>query len=1098
MVLYLCMLKWGNIMSLQFVFGASGSGKSHYIYNKIIKESIENPDINFILLVPEQYSLALQRKMVVLHPRGGSMNIDVIGFNRLSYRIFDELNIKPGKVLEDFGKSMLIRQVAGEIAHKLKLYGKSLDKAGFIDEVKSLMSEMYQYDLSREQMKTVLGELGDEDNLLKDKLSDMLRIFQTFEERLGEEYVVAERLTELLCANISKSKLIKNSVICMDGFTGFTPIQLKCIGELLNFAKKVYTVLTIDKEFYHKNNIASHELFYLTKETRDNLGRLADKLRVQIEPDIFIQDENSNRWKGNTTNEELNHLEKNLFRYPYRKYEKQVDNISITSFDAPRGEIKGVGEEIKKLVMRQGYRYKDIAIISGNMENIIGYVEQLFPQYDIPYFLDYSRPVKNNQYIDGILHLLRMVEDNFSYESVFAFLKSGIVSELEETEIEELENYCLAKGIRGFNRWNNQWDDTVDDIRVYVVEIVEEFVQTVKKKSISITEYVKALKRFMEKLSFEDNMQDDRLYEKINVLLDKMVEIMGSKNVEISEFSELIDIGLKDISLGMIPGKLDMVTIGDITRTRLEDIKILFVIGVNDGIIPKKNTSAQIISDREKERLSQFDFNLAPTEKMNSFIEQFYLYINMTKPSDKLYLSYTTMNSDNEIMRPSYILSRVKNIFKELNAVEYKNREGFISTKESGVETLVEGLLQIFSGDISNLDKTLQLYKVYEDSGERELLTKVIDALNYNNVPDKLNSQVAELLKLNLMSQSVSRLEQYANCAYAYFLKYTLKLRERDIKAIDNRDIGNILHSAMERLYRQVHDNMSNDWSAIDDETRDSMITNFVEQAFYKEYDENTAREGRYNYLKNMLARIARRSAKVLSTISQGDDFTPEFFEYAFNQKISLGEDRYMSLSGVVDRADIAYDLEKNQIGLRIIDYKSGDYKFNINRLYEGLQLQLSVYMNIMLELTKENFNKGKAADDITTIIPKGMYYYQMKDPYVESDKEDKVEDVRSRELKLKGLDDVEPTTFSSITDFAMIKSKDIAMEILDGNIDKKPFKQGNKEACEYCLYKSVCRFDAKTGDNAYHYPKFKDKDRDLILKEIEKRVGGETDGVDK
>lgn len=1084
-------------MSLQFILGASGSGKSHYIYNRIIKESIDNPDTNYIMLVPEQYSLALQRKMVMLHPRGGSMNIDVIGFNRLSYRLFDELSIRPANVLEDFGKTMLIRQVAGEVAESLKIYGKSLDKSGFIDEVKSLMSEMYQYDLSKENIKNVIELLGEEDSLLRDKLSDMLLIFQAFEERIKEEYIVAEELTELLCDCISKSQLIKKSVICLEGFTGFTPIQLKCIGELMVYAKKVYSVLTIDKIFYEKKNISEHELFYLTKETKDNLLKTAEKHRVCVDEDIFIENSALDRWHGNRVNEELAHLEKNIFRYPYTKYKDKAQNISITSYDNPRKEIMGVARRIKELVIKEGYRYKDIAVISGNLENIIGYVEQLLPDYDIPYFLDYSRPVKNNQYIDAISSLLRMVEDNFSYDSVFAFLKSGVVPDMPEEEIEVLENFCLARGIRGKNRWNMIWDEEVEEIRAYFIECVGVFCDALSKKNITVAQYVDTIKSFMDKLNFKENMEDVRLFEKILSLLDKMVEIMGNKTIDVGEFSELMDLGLKDISLGMIPGKLDMVTIGDITRTRLEDVKILFIIGVNDGIIPKKGTPAQIISDKEKERLSEYDFLLAPTEKMNSFIEQFYLYINMTKPSDKLFLSYTTMDLDNEVMRPSYIIGRVCNLYTDLKVICEDELEQFISTPKSGVESLIEGLLLLFAGDVSGMDKTLKLYKAYWDLGYMELLDRVFNALSYCNIPKNLDNQVAELLKLNLMSQSVSRLEQYANCAYAYFLKYTLKLRERDLKGIDNRNIGNILHSAMERLYRHVHDNMSNDWSMIDDDSRDAMMENFVNSAFYDEYAGQLIDEGRYAYLRNMLVRIGKRSAKVLSSLSKEDNFTPKFFEYNFNRKIALDETgKTMSLTGIVDRADILYDEEKQKINLRIIDYKSGNYDFNINRLYEGLQLQLSVYMNIMLELSEEYYNKKKETEPVE-IIPDSMFYYQMKDPYVEVDKEEKAEEKRAKELKLKGYKEEDKTVFKNITDYAMYKSKALAKDILSGNIEKNPFRQGNKVACEYCEFKSVCRFDTKTGGNSYRYPKFKDKERDMIYDQIKNKLGGESHGMD-
>ena len=250
-------------MSLQMILGPSGSGKSHYIYNKIIKDGIKNPDVNYILLVPEQYSMALQRKLVMMHPAKGYMNIDVIGFNRLCFRVFDELNIKPGKVLEDFGKSMLIRKAAGERKADMSVYSGSLDKSGFIDEVKSLMSEMYQYDINKESLNAVIEKLKDSptDILLYKKIEYMNKIFNAFDGKLSDNYIVAEKLTQILTDNVERSELIKRSVIVMDGFTGFTPIQLGLVEKLIRYAKDIYGVFTIDKKFYEKKHVKEHELF---------------------------------------------------------------------------------------------------------------------------------------------------------------------------------------------------------------------------------------------------------------------------------------------------------------------------------------------------------------------------------------------------------------------------------------------------------------------------------------------------------------------------------------------------------------------------------------------------------------------------------------------------------------------------------------------------------------------------------------------------------------------------------------------------------------------------------------------------------------------
>lgn len=1081
-------------MSLQFIFGPSGAGKSQYIYNQIIQESIDNLSMNYILLVPEQYSMALQRKMVTLHPNGGTMNIDVIGFNRLTYRVFDELNVKPQKVLEDFGKTMLIRQVAGNVKKDLTIYGGTLNKSGFIDEVKSLMSEMFQYDVSREKLLNVIEGMEDtsSDTLLYKKLKDMLTIFQAFDDKIKDEYIVAEQLTEILAGYIEKSELISNSVIVMDGFTGFTPIQYRLIVKLIKCAKKVYMVLDMDSVNYSKKKISEHELFYLSSETKNTLLKLAEDSGVSVDKDIFIGSDGIKRWDDN--HGDLAHLEGNIFRYPYKKYKMNPDNIMLSVYDNPRKELMGIAGQIRQLIM-DGYRYKDIAVITGDFEGVISYVEQIMPQFDIPYFLDYSRPIKNNPYIDAIESAIRIVDENFSYDSVFAFLKSGILYELTDDEIEALENYVLARGIRGYSLWKRKWNEDVDEIREYFIDKISRFYESLSSGKVKVCEYVEAIYSLMDTLEYEKQMSDmEDIYGKLISLFEKMLEIMPEDYVELQDFYELMMLGIKDLSLGVIPGTLDMVVVGDITRTRLDEIKVLFILGVNDGIIPKKGDSTCIISDYDKEALSDYGLFLAPTNKLNAYIEQFYLYINMTKPKDKLYISYTLMNRDNVSNRPSYIISRIKNIFPELKENVCRDNSFIeVGTRLSTVDVLIKGIKDVLAGDVCNEEEVMNLYRLYISLGEDKLIKKICEAINYNNIPKSLTKSVADLIKLRLMSQSVSRLEQFSKCAYSYYLKYTIGLKERDTKGIDNRNLGNILHSALEKMFRYVHDMRKNEWNSLDDNERDLLISGFVEQAYDKEYEGQILDDGRYEYLKNMLVRVGKRSVKALSGILNDDKLVPEYFEHRFEEKISLGESDEMTLRGIVDRGDVYYSEEDKVLRLRIIDYKSSEHDFDIIKLYDGVQLQLSVYMEIMKALAHEVYK--------VDVIPDGMYYYKMHDPII-TIKNNKVDDAniekeRSKNLKLKGLANSNTDYFNNITKYSMKKVENIAKTILEGEISKSPLVGDLGPACNMCPYSFVCRFDEKNGGNKLHYPKYKKEDKELVYKKIVEELGGDIDGMD-
>lgn len=1080
-------------MALQFILGPSGAGKSEYVYDDIIWKTMQDERENVIVLVPEQYSLEIQRKLVQKHPRGGSFQIDVIGFNRLAYRVFDELHIKPKKVLEDFGKSMLLRKAAQDHKDELALYAGSLDKAGFIDEAKSLMSEIYQYDVPRERLREALQELDDseESRVLAQKLRDMLVIFDAFEEKKGQSFIVAEQMLELLTAAAGQSQLIAGSEIVLDGFTGFTPIQLNLISVLLRRAKKVTIVLTIDAAAYEKKHVGEHELFALTKQTINRLLLTAEQAQVVVEPTLFLGRDGCKRWNSGHP---LAHLEKNLFRYPYHVGQDEVQAITITAYDTPAQELTRVAEQIRTLVMYQGYHYRDIAIVSGNLEETAEFAKRILPQYEIPYFIDMTMPVKNHPCVDALTHVLRVVDENFSYDSVFAFLKSGVVKTLESSEIETLENYVLARGRKGIRSWSQTFqngdDETVDDLRKVVMEILQPFYKAVSGGRKKITVFVDAIYALMDTLSMEEQFEDSGLYEKVRQIFDKMVEIMPEDVVNVQEFEELFAVGMKDVSLGMVPPMLDMLVVGDITRTRLGDIRTLFIVGVNDGVIPKRTKRSQIINDREKERLETFGIHMAPTERVNSYTEQFYLYQNMTKPKENLHLSYVCMSALNDTMRPSYILDRIRRIFPDKKEVQGAQMENRIVTRKSGLEVLILGIRELMEGNHSHEAETLQLYKLYMQNGDADILERMQQAIQYQNLPEKLMKQVTKLIQLQDMAMSVSKLEQYANCAYAFFLKYILHLEERQIHGIDNRNVGMILHGAMEQMFCYVRDQRDNQWETLSDQERDAKTEEFVNANFEKEYAGQELEHGQYEVLRKSLVRIGKRTVQKLQSLMD-DAYKPRYFEYAFRKKLKVGDEK-LTLVGVVDRGDLYVNETEQTISLRVIDYKSGAHEFDLGDLYEGLELQLAIYTDVMRELVDQDWNKNRAEADRYKILTDSMYYYHMQDPYVQAENETEAEEIRKKQLTYKGLGREDAEEFDTVLAYAEYKASALAAQIKNGVIDKNPMREANKTACDYCAYKDVCRFDEKYGNNRYHDTKHSAKEKEQLLEEMQKLCRGQ------
>ena len=1077
-------------MALKMVYGASGSGKSYRVYKQMIADAASNPDKNYILLCPEQYSMLLQRKMALLSPTKGYMNIDVIGLNRLAYHVFDELNVSVKDVLMDFGKTMLLRLAAGRVKDELKIFKNSIDKPGFTDEVKSLLSEVYQYDCEKADLKEAAEKLiQDEQTFVTgQKLADLVLIFDEFENSIESRYIVAEQINGLLALKLAESEMIKKSEIVIDGFTGFTPVQLDCIRGLIKHAAGVTVLITMDEENVQRNRIAEHELFYLSKSTAQELLRIADEERVEILPPVVIERNDNMRFKADGA---IAHLERNLFRYPYSVKREKSDEIKICYLDSPRDELIHTADEIRRMVMEEGLRYRDIAVICAGLEDKAELASQVFPLYNIPFFADMNYQLKNNPLVDGLLMLLSVLREDFTYESVFSFLKLGVIESISDEECDTLENYVLARKIKGFSRWKRNWDEPVEKAREAFISIIAPIREKIGgKKKRTATEFVDGVLEFMTCMSYEQRMEElPGLFEKVTTVLDKMKELMPEEKLAPEEFANLFATGLADISLGRVPGSLDTVILGDITRTRLDGIRVLFILGMNDGIIPAKAAKPGLITDNEKEKLDAAGIHLAPTDRMNSYIEQFYLYLNMTKPSDKLILSYTLNSELSDELKPSYVIGRIRRLFPGLKE-EYVQRPGFLAGSVSMDEELLGRELCELGTPGSGVKETASaLYKAVDELAPQKR-ERLVEAATYTNLPGRLSEDAREVTRLKLMSKTVSRLEQFAACAYAYYLKYTIGLKERKTDIFEFSDIGIILHDAMENTFKYIRDKMGNDFQSISEKELDELADRFTGHACDTHYDGIEVEPGRYAAIKDTLMRVGRRTTRILTKISKNDGFKPYLIEYAFDCKLPLDDGEFLQLAGRIDRADLKEDEATGKKYLRVVDYKTGANDIKLSELYDGLKLQLAVYTDALLA---ELAGKGEK------MTPAGMYYYHIHDPYVDAKDEADAQTKREKILDLNGLDADEHGDFKLILDYAKHEAAELSKQMTAGRIDKSPMKRNDKHPSAYCGLKGVCRFDERTDANKVRrlkFPSTKEGEIDALIA-IKKKLGGDADGVD-
>ena len=1109
-------------MALQFVFGNSGAGKSHYLYQRIVNTSMEHPEKNYLVIVPDQFTMQTQKDLVMMHPQKGIMNIDVLSFGRLAHRIFEEVGGNDRIILDDTGKNLVLRKIAGDYEDELKVLRGNLKKYGYIGEMKSLLSEFAQYDVDLEAIEHVAERAGKESSLYW-KLQDISKVYQGFQEYLEGNYITNEEMLDVLCQVVAQSEILRDSVIALDGFTGFTPVQEKLLRELLHICQDVIVTVTIDGRedpYVLKHN---YQLFAMSKQTVTSLVKIAKEERILIRDAITLYENPPYRFREN---EAMAFLEHNIFRYSQNVFTKEQNSIHLHCERNPKEEAEYVMGEIRRLVRTKGYRYREIAVIAGDVSAYADYIEKMAEVYEVPIFMDYKRSVLLNSFVEYIRSLLAMIEQNFTYEAVFRFLRTGFV-QFQNEEIDELENYVIALGIRGYKKWNETWTrkyrgietedlERINEIRERFVNGISNITQVLKKRRKTVEEITLALHEYFlqEEVQKQVEMYEEKFQERGELALakeyaqiyrivieifDKFMELLGEEFLGLKEYCELLDAGFEEAKVGVIPPGIDEVMIGDIERTRLKDIKILFFIGANDCYIPGKMSGKGLLSEQDRNVFEAGKVALAPNGKEKMYIQKFYLYLDLTKPTDRLYISFSKVGSSGKSLRPSYLLQEVRKLYPNLQVEEEKKKLCEMElTKKSAIKQVVAGIRNSKS---SFTDEWLELYSAYrKDPKWGEVMERLVEAGFYRRPEDTLSQKVAEELYGEQIEGSVTRLERFAACAFAHFLSYGLRLRERKEFKFEAIDLGNVFHSAIEIFSRKLVKS-GYTWTNLPEEMADQLIEESVEMSVADYGNTVLQSSARNEYMITRIKRLMRRTVWALSKQLAKGDFVPSGYELSFG-------------NGKIDRVDVYETSEK--VYVKVIDYKTGAKNFSLSALYYGLQLQLAVYMNAAVELERRRQPWKK-------VVPAGIFYYKMKDPIVAKVDEEELENAILSELRLDGFVNAEKEVIDHLDrDFSgnslvipVGKNKDTSLskaskalpeedfetisayvkktvseleeKMRNGEIQVSPYEMGSITGCEYCDFRGICGFDEEIEGCSYRkLGKLSDEE---VLEQMRKEV---------
>lgn len=1114
-------------MALQFYFGGSGAGKSRKLHEDLIAASLREPKRNFLLVVPDQFTMQTQMDLVLEHPQKGIMNIDVLSFGRLTHRILEEVGHEEYPVLDDTGKSLILRKIAEQEQQKLSVIGKYLHKPGYINEVKSAISEFMQYGVGVaevEQLAQYAGKRG----MLHHKLKDLEILYESFLTYIHAKFITTEETLDQLREALPNSEIIRDCVIAFDGFTGFTPVQNRVIQELMRLTKRVIVTIPIDTAENPYLMDGEQKLFHLSKKTVADLKKLGEKAGCELLPAVVCEEKIEGRLPRFAKNPELAHLEQYLFRYPGKPYERETERIRLSVASTPKEEVRQTCMEIHRLLVREGLHYRDIAVVTGSIETYGRDLEEEFAAFGIPIYMDKTRGILFHPFTEYIRSALQLILQDFSREAVFHYLRTGLCG-FEWEDIDVLENYVRRCGIRGRKRWSELFIYKEEDgeegvarlarynaLRERLMEQLAPLLaehRTAKEQVYALYEFLvknelqQKLQRYERKFEAEGELAKAKEYGQIYALvidlLDQIEGLLQEDIMGLREFADILDAGFGEITVGTIPQNVDRVVIGDIERTRLKQVKALFFLGINDGNIPKGTGGGGIISDIDREFLKESGLELAPTPRQQMYIQRLYLYLNMTKPSEKLYLSYVKIGNDGKSKRPAYLIDTVRKLFPELQVSQpelFPVKEQLMGQSQD-VRFFTE-LLREYAADRLEKDEERTLFTFYysysHNETYKEQIEKLVETAFYQYPGSLLSRRVTKLLYGSILQNSVSRLEKYAACAYAHFLQYGLALKERKEYSFEDVDMGNVFHGVLE-LFAEKLEKRHYTWLDFPKEAGERMLEEAMEEYAVNYGETILYSNARNRYLLQRIRRILSRTVNTMQIQLQKGSFLPERFEVAFSMpedldavNIALTEQEKMKLRGRIDRIDTCDD--DDTLYVKIIDYKSGNRRFDLAALYYGLQLQLVVYMNAAVEIEQ------KAHPD-KNVVPAAMLYYHIADPMIEDGQKLTPEQLNQKllqELKMTGVvngtdrtvrlldgefqdkSDIIPVerkkdgAFSArssiiseadmqtVSDYVTYKIKELGSGILQGNIAVSPCEQNGNSACTYCAYRSVCGYDTE------------------------------------
>ncbi|AIQ70516.1 helicase-exonuclease AddAB subunit AddB [Paenibacillus graminis] len=1153
-------------MTVHFLIGRSGSGKTTKIWETVSSRLEAEPlGAPMIVLVPEQGSFGAEQGLLKTGKTKGSIRAQTLSFSRLAYRVKQETGGSASLPISEEGKKMLIYKIISRRKEELKLFGASSDRPGFVERLSQLHTELKRCCLGAADLEEQLLGMSDSalrSPILASKLEDLHIVFSELEQEMSQLYIDEEDRLAELAEHIQESSYIRGSEIWVDGFHGFTTQEFAVLRELMQYAAKVTISLTLDRSYPPGLQPHELELFHPSAVSYIKLRGMAEEMRLSVWDELLAPPVLP-RFAGSPV---LAHLERGFGRRNRWSGTASAvaEAITLTAAASRRAEVEGSLREMLRLAREEGVKYGEMAVFMRNIADYEQLVAPLFQDYGIPFFLDQKMNELHHPLVEFIRSAFDVVRRRWRYEDVFRCVKTELLLPLDRSvtraDMDALENYVLACGIQGY-RWTDgrSWKGipslSLEGARVVDEELLarmeacrevitgplQAFEQRIKK-SRSGLELCKAVyfllqdmdaARKLERMSAqalelgqpEAAREHTQLWGAVLDLLDQIAEMMGNERMEFDVFAGVLETGLAELKMGLVPPALDQVLVGTMDRTRVSGVKYAFLLGFNEGVVPAQFKEDGILSEGERLLLENSGMELAPGSSRKLLDERFLIYNTLTTASRKLWISYATADEEGKALLPSEIIRQLHGMFP--GALKEYFVSGFPSSA-AGSSDDTENLEALHMSFVSQPEQTLRMlimqlrqyrqgveipavwWDVYNwfitDAEHGPKLERLLGSLFYRNEGIRLKRETSlRLYGGTTLRGSVSRMEKFVACAFSHFASYGLRLKERQLYKLKAPDIGQLFHAALSDMAQRLQ-KQGRSWGSMSAEECRREAGETVDRLSPLLQGEILMSSKRYGYISRKLKNIVGRASVILGEHARRGSFEPVGLELDFGPgkdlpplRITLPNGCVMEVVGRIDRVDMAEG--EQGILLRVIDYKSSHKDLKLHEVYYGLSLQMLTYLDVLLTYSEQWLGQ--------TALPAGTLYFHVHDPLLTSANgmnREQAEQELMKRFKMKGLltadrevvslmDTALDKGHSSIVPVALksdgsfyssasvatpeqwghllssVRStiSDIGTRITEGDVAIQPYRIQQETACTFCSFRPVCQFDEAVEGNAYN-----------------------------